>query len=258
MEAETRVRELDTMADGLNLEQADTDGLVAVRAALGAQPRLRGALSDPALRGDERAQLAATLLSGRVSAKVAELVGAAAARSKGPSDLEALVERIAIRAVLQHDGEIDAVAEELFRFARTVEADPRLQVTLTDPRVDLAARQELVDTLASTKVRPQTLALIHRALAVRGRPLVKTLDSYVELAALVQASTIARVSVARPLTADQLARIKAQLVRIYGVAIDVRVDVDPEVLGGVRIEVGDEIIDGTIQTRLNQARRLIG
>jgi len=66
------------------------------------------------------------------------------------------------------------------------------------------------------------------------------------------------VSVARPLTADQLARIKAQLVRIYGVAIDVRVDVDPEVLGGVRIEVGDEIIDGTIQTRLNQARRLIG
>ena len=74
----------------------------------------------------------------------------------------------------------------------------------------------------------------------------------------VQASTIARVSVARPLTADQLARIKAQLVRIYGVAIDVRVDVDPEVLGGVRIEVGDEIIDGTIQTRLNQARRLIG
>ena len=113
MEAETRVRELDTMADGLNLEQADTDGLVAVSAALGDQPRLRGALSDPALRGDERAQLAATLLSGRVSAKVAELVGAAAARSKGPSDLEALVERIAIRAVLQHDGEIDAVIVDM-------------------------------------------------------------------------------------------------------------------------------------------------
>ncbi|WP_341728594.1 ATP synthase F1 subunit delta [Brooklawnia sp.] len=258
METEIRMRELDAKADSLQLQQSDIDGLAAVCDALAGQARLRGALSDATLSCDARSRLARTLLSGRVSDKAAELVAEAAARCKDSRDLEDLVERLAVRASLRAGGQIDQVSEEVFRFARAVQSDPELQKTLTDPRIGLAARQELIGTLVAAKVRPQSLWLLQRALTVEERPLVKTLDSYVELAAQVQASTVAKVSVAHPLTDGQLAHLKAQLVRIYGVAIDVRVEIDPDVLGGVRIQVGDEIIDGTIENRLNQARRLIG
>ncbi len=258
IETEIRMRELDAKADSLQLGPADIDGLTTVVDALADQARLRGALSDPTLSGDARSELALRLLKGRVSAKAAAVVAEAAAHCRGPRDLEDLVERSTIRANLEVGGEIDQVSEEIFRFARAVQGDADLLKTLTDPRIGLKARQELVSTLLGAKARPQSIWLVQRALAFRGRPLVKTLDSYVELAAQVRASTVARVTVAQPLSDEQIAAIKAQLVRIYGGPIDLRIELDPEVLGGVRIQVGDEIIDGTIQNRLNQARRLIG
>lgn len=258
METRTRITGLDAKADRLTLQPADIDALVSVCDAVAGQGRLRGALSDPALPGEARAQLATDLLGGRVSSGAVELVAAAAAVCTDEHDLEDLLERMTVRAILRQQGQIDQVADELFRFARMIQADPELQATLTDPRLGLPARQELVGTLLEGKASSQTIALVRRAVAGRNHPLVKTLDGYVELAAQVTSSMIAKVSVAQPLSDDQLAHIKAQLVRIYGAAVDVRVEIVPQVLGGVRIEVGDDVIDGTIQNRLNQARRLIG
>ena len=113
------------------------------------------------------------------------------------------------------------------------------------------------DLLAS-QAHPATVQLVQRSVQRRGRTLVKTLDDYVEVAAQIGRHTLARVTVAQPLNAEQLTKMRTQLTRIYGTSIDIQIDIDPEVLGGARIEIGDDLIDGTVQNRLNEARRLIG
>lgn len=256
---DARVRELDDRADALGLSGQDIDGLFAASDALAGQLRLRSTLSDPTVASEVREQVARKLLSGRIPQPATELVAAAAGLAKSSRGLVEAVERQAVRATFVTSGErMDDVQDEVFRFARTVDADSQLQTTLTDPLIEVPARQQLVADLLGDKALPQTVRLVQRAIAGRGRTLVKTLDEYVEIAAQATRHTVARVTVAAPLTAAQLAQVKAQLVRIYGVGIDVQTDVDPQVLGGVRIEVGDDLIDGTIQNRVNEARRLIG
>lgn len=240
------------------LTAADIDGLFSASDALAAQYRLRSALSDPSVSADVREQVATKLFSGRIPAAAVAIVASAAGAAKGSKQLEASVERAAVRASLQASGQIDEVQDEVFRFARTVQADSELQATLTDPLIETPARQQLVAKLLDGKANPATIKLAQRAVQGRGRTLVKTLDGYVEIAAQINRHQVARVTVAQPLSPEQLSQLRENLIRIYGSGVDVQVDINPEVLGGVRIEIGDELIDGTIKNRLNQARRLIG
>lgn len=258
MDTDLRDRELDAQADALRLDEADIGGIFAASDALGAQYRLRMTLSDPSVPAEVRAQVARQLFSGRIPASATQWLAQAAAHARSARDLEASVERQGVRAAFVQSGVLDDVQDEIFRFARTVEADPELQTTLTDPQIEVAARQQLVADLLASRAHPTTVRLVQRAVGRHGRTLVKTLDSYVQVAAEAQRHTVAKVTVAQPLTAAQLEQLGAQLTRIYGVGIDVQVDVDPQVMGGVRIEIGDDLIDGTIRNRLNEARRLVG
>ena len=81
------------------------------------------------------------------------------------------------------------------------------------------------------------------------------LSSYADAAALRRQQLVAHVVVALPLDADQRERLTAALQRQYGRNVHLNVDVDPEVLGGIRVEIGDEVLDGTISRRLQEARR---
>lgn len=258
MDEDLRERRLDEQADELKLDEAAVAGIFAASDALAAQYRLRATLSDPAVPAKVRVQMARRLFSDRIPSAAVELVAQVCASATDATFLETEVDRQGIRAVFQQSGAVRRVQEEVFRFARVLEDDSDLQATLTDPLIELAARQRLVADLLASRAHPATVQLVQRCVQRRGRTLVKTLDYYVEVAAQIGRHTLARVTVAKPLTAEQLTQMRAQLARIYGTTIDIQIDIDSEVLGGARIEIGDDIIDGTVQTRLNEARRLIG
>ncbi len=253
-----RTLALDSRLAALNLPASAADGLFAAADAMRAQYRLRSTLSDPTVPAEARAQIARTLFSERIGGPAAEAIAVLAGGLADSAELGRAVERAGILTVLTNSADVELVQDELFRLARIIDANSELQTTLADPGLELSARQQLITDLLNGRASAGTEKLVHRALAGRGRTLVKTLDSYVEVAAEIRSHMVAKVSVARPLNPAQLAQLRAELVRIYGVGIDVEVNIDPELLGGVRIEVGDELIDGTIVHRAEQARRLIG
>lgn len=258
-----QVQSLDAQLDALRLTPADAQALFDVADALDGHYRLRSALSDPTVPGEVRARVAKKLFGARLAAAPVAAIELFTRHLSDPDKLIGAVERAGLRVLLA-SSPVEQVQDELFRIARIIEANPELQTALADPGIDTTARQELIGGLLAGRACPVTLMLVRRVMLVRralgehGRTLVRRLDAQVELAAEIRNHAVARVTVAMPLAAGQLARLRAELVRIYGVGIDVEVEIAPEVLGGVRIQVGDELIDGTLIGRLEHARSLIG
>lgn len=221
---------------------------------------LRRLLADPATAEADRGRLVDTVFGGKVSDVTMEtLTGLVTVRWSHPGDLVDATETLARRAqlsVAEQDGSLEDVEDELFRFARVLDSETRLRELLADEATPAAGRIELLDGLVSGKVKPVTYELLWQAVRMpRGRTLDLVVTELAELAADRRERSVARVSAAAPLTAAQEKRLADALARIYGRAVSVQVEVDPEQLGGLVIRVGDEVIDGSIATRLAQARQ---
>jgi F-type H+-transporting ATPase subunit delta len=159
-------------------------------------------------------------------------------------------------AAAESQGRLDRVEDELFRFGRVVNADPQLRAALADARASVERRTRLLDQLLADKVAPETLRLARQAvLAARGLNLESALEHYGQLAARRREQLVAHVIVALPLEEAHRDRLVAALRQMYGRAVHLNVDVDPDVLGGIRVEIGDEVLDGTVSRRLDEARR---
>ena len=115
----------------------------------------------------------------------------------------------------------------------------------------------MAELLVAAGDEPPQHLVAHVVAAPRGRTIEDALDSLVELAAVRRLHVSAEVTSAIPLDEGQLTRLAASLGRLYGREVDIRTLVDPEVLGGISVRVDDEVIDGTITHRLEQARRRI-
>jgi F-type H+-transporting ATPase subunit delta len=236
--------------------------LFAVVDALESSAALRRAVTDPGAPEQSRRQLVHSLLDGKVSTTAVRMVAdAAAMRWSGGRTFAAALDRQAVRAQLieaDRNGYLEDTEDELFRFARTVEANPELRNALGDRSVDLRGRQELVEQLLEGKVNAATMALARRAVRARERTFAHTIEGYVTLAAALKNRVVATVRVARPLSAEQREQLRRTLSTQVGRAVAVQEVIDPDVLGGVRVELGDEVIEGTVAGRLEQARRLFG
>lgn len=150
---------------------------------------------------------------------------------------------------------LDELEDELFRFARTVEGSQPLRAALTGEEMPLAARQGVVADLLEGKAGPSTLALVSYALgAGRARNLVELLDWLVERVATERGFRVADVRASVDLDGEQRRRLSAALARLTGREVQLRVTVDPSVIGGMRVLVGDLVIDGTVRHRLDQLR----
>ena len=238
------------------------DALFAVTDLLDSSGSLRRALTDPARSEHDKAALVVRLLEGKVEDVVVDLVaGLARSRWARSRDLADTVELLAASSVLvaaQQGGELDRVEDELFRFRRTIDADLPLRSALTDPRASAQRKVALITALLQAKVAPATLRLVRQAVtAPRGLHLDAALTAYGAVAARRREQLVAHVVVAMPLDQAQRERLSAALRREYGRDVHLNVDVDPEVLGGVRVEIGDEVLDGTISRRLQDARRAL-
>jgi F-type H+-transporting ATPase subunit delta len=240
------------------------DELFAVAHLLDAQRSLRRAVSDASVSPEDRAGLVRRLLSSKVSPSTLEVLETVARqRWSRPLDLVEATETLAIEAALdaaEARGELDGVEDELFRFSRIVSADDDLARILGNRSAPREGKAALLDRLLAGKVSPVTERLVRNALTSSH---VHSAENEIErlstMAARRRGQSVAHVTSAVPLTAAQENRLVATLERLYGRTMGLQVQVDPSILGGLVIRVGDEVIDGSIAHRLEAAgRRLAG
>jgi F-type H+-transporting ATPase subunit delta len=238
------------------------DELLAVTSLLDGNATLRRALADPSREAAQKQALAERLLTGKVSPEAVvvakNLVGQ---RWSTERDMTDTFEDLGIESILaaaEGAGRLDAVEDELFRFERTVAGNPGLRDALTNRNAPGDAKAQLVSRLLSGKASPETERLARQAvLAPRGRRFDRTLEHMLALAAKRREQLTAVVTVAADLDEQQSERLASALQRIYGKPVLLQVVLDPAVLGGIRVQIGDEVVDGTVLRRLDEARRHI-
>jgi F-type H+-transporting ATPase subunit delta len=235
------------------------DQLLAVAGLLRREPRLRRALIDNSRSGDDRVALGRSVLNGKVDDETQDLFGAlVGSRWSTPSELLTATERLGVDTLLagaDRAGELAEVEDELFRFGKVVDGDPGLGSALADTTATLDRRSALVDDLLSGRVRSVTLRLVQLALAgFGGRGFAASLSRLVELTAERRDRTVAYVTTATALTDADEERLAARLADMYGRQVSLKVEVDPRIIGGVRVKVGSDLYDGTVARRLSEAR----
>ncbi|SMO51404.1 F0F1 ATP synthase subunit delta [Propioniciclava tarda] len=257
--ADARQNALDRVLDPAAATAAVGEELFAVADALSGSPSLRRALTDAGTAEEARVNVATSLFKGKVSdAALSVLLGAVKLAWSTTGSFVAAIERQGVRAVLEQAraaGQLDEVEDQLFKVGRAVDAHPELRVALGERQVPVAHRQQLIVDVLGRNALAATATLARRAVVARQRTFDLTLQSYLATAAELRNRGIATVETARPLSDDQASRLKTALSRQLGRDVTLNVIVNPAVLGGVRVSIGDEVIEGTVAGRLSDVRR---
>jgi F-type H+-transporting ATPase subunit delta len=228
---------------------------------------LRRALTDPSRSGDDKSALVKQLVGGKVSADAADIAGGlassrwASARDIGDA-LETLGATVVI-AVAENKSAVSAsgvsgleeLENDLFSFNQAVASNHEVQRALSEPQASAAAKISLAEKLVPGASEEAKVLIAQAVSAPRGIKPTNLVARFAELAAKRQQRWIATVSVTRPLTETQFARLQAGLNSLYGRELKVNVSVDPELIGGIRVQVGDEVLDASMVTRLGQLHR---
>jgi len=161
----------------------------------------------------------------------------------------------ALFEIARAEGTLDEVEDELFRFARSYESSDALRNTLTDEQVPVAKRQAIVEDLLGGKATSTTTQLVSLVVGSgRGRDLPAIIDRLVARASSSKNLSVAEVRSAVALTDDQQARLAAALANATGKQVNLKVVVDPSVLGGLVATIDDTVIDGSVRTRIDQLK----
>ncbi len=164
----------------------------------------------------------------------------------------------ALLEVARVEGHVAEVEDELFRFARTFDGSDDLRMALSNPSLPAERRVAVVEDLLGAKALQTSVALAEFIVSAgRAGELPDIVDRFVELAAAERRQAVAEVRSAVALTDDQLERLRAALQRATGKDVEVKVVIDPTVLGGVVARVGDVVIDGSVRHRLEQLKEQI-
>jgi F-type H+-transporting ATPase subunit delta len=235
------------------------DEILSVATLLQRQPGLRRALSDPSRNGEERAGLLASLLDDKVAEDTVTLLRTlVSGRWSSASELLTAIERLGIEALLasaDSAGELAEVEDELFRFGQVVDGNTELATTLGNSSAPAGQRASLAHELLEGKARSATVSLVDVALrGFGGRNFATSLRRLVELAAERRERQIAYVTVARSLSEAEENRLTTKLQELYGRPVAVKVSVVPGILGGVRVQIGSDLYDGTVLRRINETR----
>jgi len=236
------------------------DEMFAVAGLLDSEPALRRMLSDPARQARAKTGLLEALLRGRVAAATVELASAlVSGRWSEPADLADAAEQLAVLAIVEdadRQGSLDDLEDELFRFGRVVNAEPELRSALSSPFFPAERKQELLDALLGGKVTQPTMRLVTQAaVRARGRTLDVSLEEFARLAAERRERLVAEVHVTVALTGEQRRRLASALAAAYGRDVHLNIVLDPQVIGGMSVQISGEIIDGTVAARLAGLRR---
>ncbi len=164
----------------------------------------------------------------------------------------------ALFEIAQAEGNIDAVENELFLMARAFESNEQLRSTLTDATIPADRRQGVVEQLLGGKASNTTTQLVSLLVGSgRSKDLPAIIDMLVKRASSEKKLEVAEVRSAIALTDDQQKRLAAALTKVTGKQVNLKVVIDPTVMGGLVATVGDEVIDDTVRTRLEQLKSRI-
>jgi len=164
---------------------------------------------------------------------------------------------IAVAAVAGAEGALESVADELHQFARALETNDDLRNTISDRSIPAGRRLGVVSEVLSD-AHPMTANLVNMIVgADRANEIVAIADAVVKQAASSRGEQVAEVRSAVALTEDQISRLAAALGNAVGGSVDVKVTVDPAVMGGIVAQIGDTIIDGSVKTRLDKLKERV-
>ena len=246
------------LADGGVDEVASAREIFGVADLLDAQPTLLAVLEDSVRSADDRAQLVRQVFGSKVSGPVADLLaGLARGDWSEQGDLKVALERLGVQTLLAgagRMGKLEEVEDEIYDARGLLAKQRDLRLTLADQKFELPARERLVEKVFAGET-PYGVELVKRAVAkVESRPIASTLSDYLEAAADRGSHLVASVTAALPLTSEQEQRLVAVLSRKYGKDVKLHTTIDTAVIGGLRVHIGSDVIDGTLATRLAQVK----
>ncbi|GAA1483347.1 F0F1 ATP synthase subunit delta [Brachybacterium fresconis] len=244
--------------DGLSLE-ATADELFAIADTIDSSNQLVRLLSDSGRDAEMKETAARTLLTGKVSdAALGLTLEVVRRRWSEQEDILDALEQLGVLALLEQSergGSLARVEEELFQFSRLIDDSSELSSSFDDPRQDPAARGTVVRSLLEGRADALTVALAVRAVsrATDAKP-ARRVREFADFASEQRRRLLAVVESSRPLDEAQQSRLGAVLARIYGREVQMNLEVAPDVVGGLKIHVGDDLYDATVLARLAQAR----
>lgn len=249
--------------------------LFAAGRVIGDSTQLRSILSDPSADPAAKAKIIERIF-GSLSAKTRGFIsGLVNSRWSNQTDLLAGIEELGLRVMALSvddsaaddsaaddgaaddsaaDGTVD-IAAELFAFGTVVSSNAELELALGSKLGETQAKADLVRALLGHKASEQTVAIVrHLVQQPRGRRIHALLGGAAAIVADQAGLAIATVTTATPLAADQLSQLQSRLSVSYGRQLGINLVIDPELIGGVRVQIGDDIIDDTVATRLGDLK----
>jgi F-type H+-transporting ATPase subunit delta len=256
------VAKFDSLAGSLSTDELSrlSDELVAVDKLLLGEPILARHLAEATGEADAKKQMLQRLLSGKVGATTMDILDTAVSvRWSKTGDFVSAVEyvsQLSLLARAERESQADEVAEQLFRFGRILDSEPQLTTLLGDyskPASDRIGLLRGVLDRASGTNQTATALLTHTVELLRGERADEAVHELAELAVSRRGELVAEVSAAADLSGSQRQRLTEILARVYHNPVSVQLSVYPELLGGLSVAVGDEVIDGTLSSRLAAA-----
>jgi F-type H+-transporting ATPase subunit delta len=250
------------LADTPDAAMPIAEGLLQVTRLLAGERCLARTLADSVVDAQARDGLLDAVFGGKVRGDVLEVLRVAVAqRWSDPADLLDGIEELGTSAALaaaDAAGGLDDVEDELFRFARIVDGSRALRAALADTATPASVKTDLLHSLLAAKTSAVTQLLVETVVAApRGRQVDRALDDLASAAAARRHREIAVVTSAVPLTADQSERLAAAVGHALGRAVRLQQRLDPTILGGAVVRVGDQVLDGSVLQRMSSARRLL-
>lgn len=261
----TALTELEAKLPEASLQLATE--LFGILGAMDSSAGLRRALTDPSRSGEEKSALVRQLVGGKVSADAADIAAGlaslrwASARDIGDA-LETLGATVAI-AVAENKSAVSAsgitgleeLENDLFSFNQVVASSHEAQRALSEPQASAAAKITLAQKLVPGASDEAKVLIAQAVSNPRGLKPSRLVGRFAELAAKRQQRWIATVSVTRPLTDTQLSRLQSSLNALYRRELKINVTVVPALIGGIRVQVGDEVLDASVVARLGELNR---
>lgn len=253
---------LDAYADGAAAREltATADELFAVARFFHGERQIQRLLADASSPEESRVELVRGLFGSQLSEPTMDLVSELVRkRWSAPRDVVTAAESLARQAsvaIAEKNGSLDEVEDQLFRFGRILAREPELNGALADTAEPIDGRVALLDRVLGDRVYPVTASLLrHTVRLPRGRHLDIVAEELAELAAARRNRSVATVRTPVELTSQQESSLADTLGRIYGRPISLQVELDRSLLGGLVVQVGGEVIDGSVAGRLAAARR---
>lgn len=243
----TKVAGKDGLAAGTELFQAAR--------VIGDSAQLRTLLADPSAVASEKAAVVGKVFASLGAPARTLLTEIVSSRWSSQDDLLAGIEEVGIRAVASSAAKGDSLEGELFSFGSAVASDPELELAVGSKLGSSALKSALVTKLLSKKASAQTVAIVdHLVQQPRGRRIGELIRTAAATVADQADLAIATIITAAPISAAQLERLRAGLAKSYGRELKLNLVIDPSILGGIRVQIGDDVIDGSVATRINDLR----